>query len=66
MLDTEDRQFADPVLRYAHEANIAHDDVGKAAAATTAAALHHLPAAQTGKALEQLPPESRAVLLPRQ
>jgi uncharacterized protein (DUF2267 family) len=54
------------VLHFAHEANIAHDDVGKAAAATTAAALHHLPAAQMDKALEQLPPELRAVLLPRQ
>ena len=53
------------VLRFAHEANIAHDDVGKAAAATTAAALHRLPAAQMEKALEQLPPELRAVLLPR-
>jgi len=54
------------VLHFAHEANIAPDDVGKAAAATTTAALHHLPAAQMDKALEQLPPELRAVLLPRQ
>jgi uncharacterized protein (DUF2267 family) len=54
------------VLHFAHDANIAHDDVGKAAAATTAAALHHLLAAQMEKALEQLPPELRAVLLPRQ
>ena len=53
------------MLHFAHEANIAHDDVGKASAATTAAALHHLPAAQMEKALEQLPPELRAVLLPR-
>ena len=33
-------------LRFAKEANIALNDVGKAAAATTTAALHHLPAAQ--------------------
>lgn len=54
------------VQRFARDANIAHDDVGKAAAATTAAALHHLPAAQMEKTLEQLPPELRAVLLPKQ
>lgn len=54
------------VERFADEATIARVDVGKAAAATTAAALHHLPAAQVEKALGQLPPELRAVLLPRQ
>lgn len=54
------------VQRFAHEANIAPHDVGKAAAATTAAALHHLPHAQMEKALGQLPPDLRAVLLPGQ
>lgn len=46
------------VLRFAHEANIAPDDVGKAAAATTAAALHHLPAAQLDKALGAAAPRA--------
>src|SRR5512139_953305 len=32
-------------MRFAHEATIAPDDVARAAAATTAAALHQLPAA---------------------
>jgi len=53
-------------LRFAHEATIAPADVGKAAAATTAATLHHLPAAQMDKALEQLPQQLRAVLQPGQ
>lgn len=53
-------------LRFAHEATIAVDDVAKAAAATTAAALHHLPATQIEKVLEQLPSDIRAVLQPAQ
>lgn len=53
------------VLRFAHDANIAPDDVSKAAAVTSAAALQHLPAAQMDKALDQLPPALRAVLLPK-
>lgn len=52
------------VQRFAHEANIAPEDVRKASAAATAAALHHLPSAQVEKALGQLPPDLRAVLLP--
>lgn len=52
--------------RFAREANIAPDDVGKAAAATTAAALHHLPVAQIDKAFGQLPIEIRKILQPRQ
>jgi uncharacterized protein (DUF2267 family) len=47
-------------VRFAREASISHDDVGKAAAA----ALHHLPAAQMGKALEQLPADIRTLLQP--
>lgn len=50
--------------RFAREANIALDDVGKAAAATTAAALHHLPATQMDKALGQLPAGIRNILKP--
>lgn len=50
----------------AREATIAPNDVGKAAAVTTAAALRHLPAAQVDKALAHLPPELRAVLQPPQ
>lgn len=53
-------------VRFSREANIALDDVGKAAAATTAAALHHLPAAQIDKVLGQLPTEIRKVLQPQQ
>lgn len=53
-------------VRFARAATIAPDDVDKAAAATTAAALHQLPAAQVDKALDQLPPQLRAVLQPRQ
>jgi uncharacterized protein (DUF2267 family) len=49
-------------VRFAREANIALDDVRKAAAATTAAALHHLPATQMDKALDQLPKDVRALL----
>lgn len=48
--------------RFAREAIIAPDDVGKAAAATTAAVLHHLPTAQMDKALDQLPREIRTLL----
>ena len=53
-------------VKFSREANIALDDVGKAAAATTAAALHHLPAAQIDKALGQLPTEIRKILQPQQ
>ncbi|MEZ0351665.1 DUF2267 domain-containing protein [Mycobacterium sp. pR1184] len=52
-------------VRFSREANIALCDVGKAAAATTAAALHHLPAAQIDKALGQLPIEIRKILQPQ-
>lgn len=51
--------------RFAREANISLDDVGKAAAATTAAVLHHLPQAQMDKALDQLPMEIRTLLQPQ-
>ena len=47
--------------RFAREAIIAPDDVGKAAAATTAAVLHHLPP-QMDKALAQLPRDIRTLL----
>ncbi|UXA08324.1 DUF2267 domain-containing protein [Mycobacterium sp. SMC-2] len=52
-------------VRFSREANIALDDVGKAAAATTAAVLHHLPVAQMDKALGQLPIEIRKILEPQ-
>ncbi|OBH35739.1 hypothetical protein A5692_11540 [Mycobacterium sp. E342] len=52
-------------IRFSREANIAPDDVRKAAAATTAAALHHLPVAQIEKALGQLPIEIRTILRPQ-
>jgi uncharacterized protein (DUF2267 family) len=51
-------------VRFAGEANISLQDVGKAAAATTAALLHHLPPAQMDKALDQLPSEIRVLLRP--
>lgn len=51
-------------LRFAREAIITPDEVAKAAAATTAAALRHLPPAQVNKALDQLPKEIRTLLLP--
>lgn len=53
-------------VRFAREANIALEDVGKAAAATTAAVSHHLPVAQIDKALGQLPMEIRKMLQPQQ
>ena len=53
-------------VRFSREANIALDDVGKAAAATTAAALHDLPVTQMDKALGQLPTEIRKILQPQQ
>jgi uncharacterized protein (DUF2267 family) len=52
-------------VRFAREANISLHDVGKAAAATTAALLHHLPPAQMDKALDQLPSEIRVLLQPQ-
>ncbi|OBG92799.1 hypothetical protein A5697_00215 [Mycobacterium sp. E3251] len=51
-------------VRFSREANIALEDVGKAASATTAAVLHHLPVAQIDKALGQLPMEIRKMLQP--
>ncbi|HET7740764.1 MAG TPA: DUF2267 domain-containing protein [Mycobacterium sp.] len=50
--------------RFAAEANISVHDVGKAAATTTAALLHHLPPAQMAKALDQLPSGIRVLLQP--
>ena len=49
-------------VRFAREANISLHDVGKAAAAITAALLHFLPPAQMGKALDQLPREIHVLL----
>lgn len=50
--------------RFARDAGISVHDVSKAAPATTAAVLRHLPQAQVDKALEQLPEEIRALLKP--
>ena len=52
-------------VRFLSEANISLHDVGKVAAATTAAVLHHLPPAQMVKVLDQLPPEIRTLLQPQ-
>ena len=52
--------------RFAREATISVHDVPRAAAATTAAVLHHLPAAQVDKALAQLPEDLRTLLRPPQ
>jgi uncharacterized protein (DUF2267 family) len=54
----------DYTVRFAREANISRQDVGKAAAAITAALLHFLPPAQMDKVLDQLPSEIRVVLQP--
>ena len=51
--------------RFAREANISLQDVGKATAAITAALLHFLPPAQMDKALDQLPREIRDQLQPQ-
>jgi uncharacterized protein (DUF2267 family) len=51
-------------LRFASEAIITTDEVGKAAAATTATVLRHLPPAQVNKALDQLPAAIRTLMLP--
>ncbi|HYB36444.1 MAG TPA: DUF2267 domain-containing protein [Mycobacterium sp.] len=51
-------------VRFLREANISLEDVDKAAAATTAAVLHHLPPAQMNKVLDQLPGEIRSLLQP--
>lgn len=51
-------------VRFAGEANISVQDVGKAAATTTAGLLHHLSPAQLNKALDQLPSEIRVLLQP--
>jgi uncharacterized protein (DUF2267 family) len=52
------------VVRFAREATIAIPDVGRAAAATTAAVLKFLPSTQMDKALEQLPEQIRHLLEP--
>lgn len=52
-------------VRFAKEACIAVNDVGKAAAATTAAVSRHLPAAQVHKALDHLPVDIRSLLQPQ-
>jgi uncharacterized protein (DUF2267 family) len=52
-------------LPFAKEASIAFNDVGKAAAATTAAVSHHLPAAHVDKALDRLPVDIRTLLQPQ-
>ena len=49
-------------VRFAREANIAVQDVGKAASTTTSALLRLLPAAQIDKALGQLPDNLRMLL----
>ncbi|MGH4010828.1 MAG: DUF2267 domain-containing protein [Pseudonocardiaceae bacterium] len=51
--------------RFAREATISVQDVPRAAAATTAAALHHLPATQVEKVLDQLPKDIRQLLRPQ-
>jgi uncharacterized protein (DUF2267 family) len=53
-------------VRFLREANVSLHDVGKVAAATTAAVSHHLPPAHIDKVLNQLPPGIRAVLQPQQ
>ena len=52
-------------VRFAGEANISLQDVGKASAAINAALLHFLPPAQMDKALDQLPREIRDQLQPQ-
>ncbi len=52
-------------VRFLREANIALHDVGKVAAATTAAVSHHLSPTQVDKVLSQFPPEIRTLLQPR-
>ena len=51
-------------VRFLREANISLNDVDQAAAATTAAAVRHLPPARLDKALDQLPIEIRTLLRP--
>ncbi|BBX18480.1 hypothetical protein CRI77_08505 [Mycolicibacterium duvalii] len=50
--------------RFAHEANIAVQDVPKAAAAVTAALMRLLPPAQVTKAINQLPDDIKTLLRP--
>ncbi len=52
-------------LRFAKDACIAVDDVGKAAAATTAAVSRHLPATQVDKTFDHLPIDIRTLLQPQ-
>ena len=52
-------------VRFLREATISLHDVGKVAAATTAAVLHHLPQAHMDKVLNQLPLEIRTLLQPQ-
>jgi uncharacterized protein (DUF2267 family) len=51
-------------VRFLREANISLHDVGKVAAATTAAVSRHLSPAQMDKVLDQLPPDIRTILQP--
>ena len=50
--------------RFAREATITPGEVGKAAAATTAAVSKHLPPAQVNKVLDQLPAAIRILMQP--
>lgn len=52
-------------LRFAKQASIALNDVGKAAAATTEAVSRHLPAAHLDKTLDHLPVDIRTLLRPQ-
>jgi uncharacterized protein (DUF2267 family) len=52
-------------VRFLREATISLHDVGKVAAATTAAVSHHLPQAHMDKVLGQLPPGIRTLLQPQ-
>ncbi len=52
-------------LRFAKGACIAVNDVGNAAAATTAAVSRHLPATHLDKTLDHLPTDIRTLLQPR-
>lgn len=52
-------------VRFAREANISLQDVGKTAPVITAALLHFLPPAQMHKALYQLPSEIQVLLQPQ-
>lgn len=53
-------------VRFARDANVAVQDVAKAAATVTAALMHVLPPAQIDKALDQLPEDIRDLMRPKQ